>query len=253
MIEILSKFYESRPLTKEPGELAPFEWYSLQHKTAPFHLAPYFHMLEEHTREIANSVNEFNRYIVNLETWKNVIQSLDNESKNEAIVEWIHPFATLAINIVYVIRSRFIYSIAHLCHQANRVKMCENWTDDFPIEEEVYFNVADEYCCSWRGYKKLKLALEKIGNTEFKKKTNNFRDKYHHRYSLHFEIGDSEFVKRKIVNGKVTYGLFGSTKPIMLSSLVPVLEKQYEYCRAAYSRYQELLNTQISIVEKSIL
>lgn len=246
MIEALKQFLDYRDAISTIDRFAPYKWYKLTNALA--WLFGYGQMLDEHSRELANSINEFRRYINNIDALKDIIDRCDDDTKWKMVVEFIAPFTTLAINMPYVIRYRFIYSICHLCHQSNLTKD-PNRIDKFPPEKDIDFAVADEYCSLWKGYKKLKKALEKINDKKFREITKDFRNKYNHRYSIKIEIGLTEFVKRVVKDdGKVIYG-FGYTKPLKIDQLLPVLKEQHSNCLDAFEQYQKLINEQISAFE----
>jgi hypothetical protein len=227
--------------------IAPYDWYKLPDKLSGFWM-PYGMMLDEHCRQIANSINELLRYIDSLEAWGDVIKDKNEDNEWEIIVEFIIPLATLTINMPYIVRSRFIYSVVHLCHQCNLTKDTK-WVDKLPEEDKIWFNAADEYCSRWQRYTKLKVALEKIANTQFDEDTKDFRNKYNHRYSLGIEFGMAEFIKRIVVDGMVSYAL-GDTAPLKIDQLLPVLKKQHANCLKAFEEYQNLVNEQISAIGK---
>jgi hypothetical protein len=250
LLDIYKKFLELRFREKGPGKLADYKWYSLP-ESLPLELMAYSQMLSEHSQELSNSINELYRFIVNLKTWDQILHNLDEDFKYRLIIEMIDPFATLSINLVYVIRSRFIYSTAHLCHQANMVKFRSKWKDDLPDDEEIYFQHADKVGSSWQEYSKLKLALEKVGNKKFTEATKDFRNKYNHRYSPSIEIGHTEFIKRKVGVGQVSYGM-GHTEPLKLAFLVPLLSEQYVLFLRAYDYYKKLVFAHITVIEKGL-
>jgi len=222
--------------------MAPYNWFKLQDKLSGFWM-PYGTMLDEHCMGIANSINELLRYICDLEAWGGVIKDHDEDSKFEIIVEFISPIATLAINMPYVVRSRFIYSIVHLCHQCNRTKDA-NWVDKLPEENEIWMNMTGKHCSKWKEYAELKAALKKIANEQFNKDTNDFRNKYNHRYSLGIEFGITELVKRREDIGRINYTI-GQTNPLKIAQLLPILNDQHNKCILAFKKYQELVNEQI--------
>lgn len=250
LLTTYEKFLNLRFEAKGPGELADYNWYSLP-DTLPFEFMPYSQMLADHSREVANSINELYRYVVNIQVWEQIFKEVNEELKHELIIEMVDPFATLAINLIYIIKSRFIFSIAHLCHQANMFKFKTKWKDNLPNDEEIYFKHADETGSSWRSYKKLKLSLEKTGNKQFTKSTSNFRNKYNHRYSPRIEIGHTGFVKRKRSETKISYG-FGPTEPLTLSKLTPILSEQYTLYLQVYSCYKKLIFDHLTLFEESL-
>lgn len=246
LLESYRQFLDSRAtllMQANPDKIAEYHWYEFPNNL-PLWMA-YMFMLEEHSIGISNDINDFMRYIDNLEAWENVIKGKDDKAKMEIIVEFISPIATLAINMPNVIHSRFIYSIVHLSHQCNLTKGIK-WTTDYPIERVIKFKTAKKYCSNWEGYDNLKKALEKIADKDYQIDTKNFRNKYNHRYSLGIEFGMAEFIKRIAVEGKgLRYGL-GYTQPLKVEQLIPTLTKQHEYCLNALKEYQKLVKEQIS-------
>lgn len=234
------EYLETRKSISHVGELAPYEWSNLPKKLPVSYMA-YSQMLDEHSRELANSINQIRRLIAVLESWNSVISVIETKEKYDLILEFIDAPATIALNFPYVVRSRFIYSIAHLCHQANRSKDVD-WVDDLSMDSEIYFEDADKCGSKWKSYGKLKLAIEKIGNKAYQKETFDFRNKYNHRYSPKIEIGLTGLVSRIVGDdGAVSYGL-GYTEPLKVSDIVQVLKKQHEYCSKAFVHYQKLVN-----------
>jgi hypothetical protein len=246
MIEAMKKFIDYRDMKTTIDRFAPYGWYKPPVALAWF--IGYTWMLDEHSREIANSINELSRYIRNIEALNIIIEGCDDDTRAKMVVEFIAPFTTLAINMPYVISYRLIYSISHLCHQSNLTKDPKR-IDKFPLEKDIDFGVADQYCSLWKCYKKLKIALEKINDNKFKQITKDFRNKYNHRYSINIEIGLTEFVKRVVKDdGKVIYR-FGYTEPLKIDRLLPALKEQHANCLDAFGQYQKLINEQISALE----
>lgn len=229
------------------GRIAPHNKYEFQN-ALPGLLLPYCTMLDEHHTELSNSINTFLRYIYNIESWKCVIDGCENNLKWNILIEFVIPFTTLAINMPYVIRNRFIYSISHLCHQSNLIKKSK-WIDDFPLEMDINFGVADKYCSCWKNYNVLKRLLENINNKEYQDITKEFRNKYNHRYPIRIEIGLTEFVKRRVGNnGSVHYAL-GYTRPLEIDQLLPALNAQHKNCLDTFEQYQKLIHEQSSQLE----
>jgi len=177
-----------------PNKGAPYKWYKFPDKLSPLWIA-FTNMLEEHAIGISNSINEFLRYINSLEAWGNIIKNKEKNDKLEIIIEFIIPIATLVLNMPFVIRERLIYSAVHLSHQSNYTKGI-NWGNEDVIENEISFNVADKICFRWNAYYKLKKSLEIIASNKYREDTKDFRNKYHHRYSLGIELGNTEFIKK---------------------------------------------------------
>lgn len=252
MLDTYRKFIEKREEVDSTMEIAPYNWFEFPESISSEWLA-YSQMLNEHARELSNSLNELNRYVENLKAWCEILDDMgdDDQKKYQVIFEFVSPIATLAINFPYVIRSRFFYSIAHLCHQANRLKQT-SWSDDLPTDTNIYQEHTDDVGRHWgRKYSKLKLALEKVCNKTYQDETLNFRNKYNHRYSPRIEIGITNLVTRNLdKQGNVSYGI-GGVGPLKLQTIVPLLEEQHAAIMKAFSLYQTLINEQIKLIKTS--
>lgn len=231
--------------------LAPYDWDQL-HDSISSEWIAYSQYMSEHNRELANVINDFRRYLTSLSAWRNVLEDTDDEQEKYNIVtEYVSPLATLTLTLPYVIRSRFIFSSAHLSHQANKLKQ-DIWVDDLPIDSKIYFEDTDKYSKAWKRYPKFKLALEKIANQKYNEATHDFRNQYNHRYSPHIEFGLTGLVRRTVNKaGGVRYS-FGETAPLMLQDIIPLLEKQHTGCILAFEKYQDLINEQVIEINNAI-
>lgn len=231
-----------RILKKNPfnGKFMEYNWGELP-EIVDVMWMPYIQMFNEFSRELANVVNEFTRYTHQLAAWRDLLAPLDDRKKMNAILEFINPVATVAINLPYVIRSRFIFATAHLSHQANRAKLGTAWEDTFPLDAEVFFDAADAHAKGWRRYKTLKKRMEGIGAKGYKQATNDFRNAYNHRFSPRIEVGITQVVTRHAKpDGSVSYG-FGGVYPLPLTSIVTLLEAQCQYCYQTFEAFKLLI------------
>ncbi len=202
----------------------------------------YSWMLDEFGRELANTVNGFTNDVHSLTAWSTVVEPLTQQSQLEANREFIDKLATTAVNLPYVVKGRFAFAAAHLCHQANMLKFPATWRDDLPLDCEIYPHVADSYGKSWKGYKRLKRALDAIGARAFRDGTGDFRHAYNHRFSPRFVVGMTQFVTRTVnaSTGRVRYG-FGGRCPLDLAKIVKLLEQEQMRFYAAFESFQELV------------
>jgi hypothetical protein len=228
-------------------EVAPYDWLNYP-DSMPATFMAYFEMLGEHSRELANIINHLARLLRDLNAWEIRLSTIEKiEDRYELIVELIDAPATLALNLPYVIRSRFTYSIAHLSHQANQVRLLD-WKDDLRLDRELSFEDADQRSKGWTSYKPLKLALEKIANRTHRQNTNDFRNAFHHRYSQRIEVGMTNLVTRNIgEDGSVRYGI-GGMQPLKLATIYSELKSQHSLCLEAFSAYQKMVKEQIEEV-----
>ncbi|WP_406626406.1 hypothetical protein [Acidovorax sp. SDU_ACID1] len=95
------------------GKYMPYEWGSLPPKL-PFSWAAYSGMFQEFSQELANIVNDLTRYTHQLKGWRDLVHAFNDKARMDVAIEFIEPLGTLALNLPYVIRSRFIFAAAHL-------------------------------------------------------------------------------------------------------------------------------------------
>lgn len=210
--------------------------------TLPFTWAAYAEMFKEFSQELANIINDLTRYAHQLAAWREVVDKLGERGKLDVAIEFVEPLGTVALNLPYVIRSRFIFAAAHLCHQAGMTQVAKGWNDDLPLDDEIYFAQADKAGALWKSYAKFKVKLERIGDKTYQAKTRNFRNTYNHRFSPRIVMGQTNFVTRQIdpATKSVSYG-FGGTEPLTLKLVVESLEQQCKYCYAAFEAFQKLV------------
>jgi hypothetical protein len=254
-IKLYGKYQEAAKTTPFDGRYMDYEWNELP-KTLDLTWMAYSMMFCEFSHELANSLNQLTNYAHSLKAWNVVISSLDDEEKLDAKVKFIDAIATISLNLPYVIRSRFIFAGAHLCHQANRSRNRKAWQDDLPLDDEIYFSEADKYGDGWRCYKQFKRRIEKIGNKAYQTAAHDFRNAYNHRFSPQVVIGLTGFVTRQIdTAGKVSYR-FGYTPALTLDVVVTLLREQCSSGYAAFEGFRNLVREHAASIpaasEKSV-
>lgn len=226
------------------GKFMPYGWGALP-QTLPFEWMPYAEMFKEFSQELANAINDLTRYTHQLAAWRDVVDKLADDGKFNVAHEFVDPLATIALNLPYVIRSRFIFAAAHLSHQAGRTKVAKGWKDDLALDDEIYFSQAEMVGGPWKTWSKLKTKLERIGDKTYQAKTKNFRNTYNHRFSPRVVFGQTNMVTRKVdpKTKQVSYG-FGGTEPLTLTLVVELLEEQCQTCYKAFEAFQRLVQEQ---------
>ena len=231
------------------GRFMPYGWDELPSSLSATWMA-YSQMLREFSTELANVINDFTRAVHRLRAWSFVVAPLSDEQKLNATHEFVDTLATNAVNLPYVIRSRFAFAAAHLCHQANMTKDLGGWKDDLPLDGEIWLNTADKYGKEWAGYIPLKLCLEGMGARTFKDATGDFRNAYNHRFSPRFVVGMTGLVSRIVDthSGRVCYG-FGGREPLDLAEVADLLTVERDRCYAAFTAFQNLVGEQVAAIE----
>ena len=205
----------------------------------------YCETLKDLSRQLANDINHLWRDITKLEAWSEIISHYDEKEKLYLLVEFIETLAIVALNLPYAIRSRFIFSLSHICHQANRIKNSD-WKDDLSNDRSINFKTMDSKCVGWKTYNNFKLRFSQIADDKFEENTSEFRHRFHHRIPVSVELGLTGLISRqKNQNGQVGYSI-GGTRPLSLKKLVPILKDQYTKIVKCFEEYQILVTDQLN-------
>jgi hypothetical protein len=179
---------------------------------------------------------------------------MTDHEKLDATHEFIDPIATIGLNLPYVIRSRFIFAAAHLSHQANRSREGASWRDEFPLDNEVYFDAADKFFASWRTYTAFKRCVETFGNKEYQTATRDFRNAYNHRFSPRFVIGITRIVTREAdLHAKSVSYSYGGVPALNLDFVARLMDEQYRLGLDAFHSFQALVREHEASITKDII
>jgi len=251
--EFLSKTYndylEVRKGIRLPIPPAPYDWVDMPDPLSSTWIA-YSFMSQEFAREISNSINELSRLVRSLDAWERVIEPLGIEAKNRVAREFVDPIATVAANLPYVIKSRFIFACVHLCHQANLTKLKEKWADDLELDTQIEYNKFDSRYGVWSGYKAMNECLQKLGSNSFYSNLHDFRNAYNHRFSLKFVVGLTQAaVRHRKGDGKVYYTL-GGVEPLQLKVVAQHLKDQLVVSHDTLKAFQILVGEHTSAIKQ---
>ncbi len=229
-----------RALKAEPftGCFMPYGWSPLPDRLGAQWLA-YSEMLGEFSRGLANVINDLTHAERRLRAWAQVVAPLSDRAKLNATHEFIDPVAIVAVNLPYVIRARFAFAAAHLCHQANQVRV-EDWQDDLPLDSELTSNQAGRVGRPWKRYGRLQKALDVINGADYVEATRNFRNVYTHRLEPRFVIGITGVVTRRPKPGGAIYEI-GGQPALDLSEVAAALVVQRDRCYAAFENFRALV------------
>lgn len=249
-VELYAKFRETLNAAPATGKVMPYRWTRLP---SPLSVAwlPYSQMIAEFASELSNSINELTRNVDRLRAWAAVVAPLSDDEKLTAVAEFINPLATVSANLPYVIRSRFFFATAHLCHQANRCLEGPSWEDNLPLDDKIYQNQADQYGKGWPAYQQLKLSLEPVASKAYNDAVHDFRHSYNHRFSPRFVVGITGLVRREVSprTGEVGYAV-GGLPPLDLHDVADTLSGQRDLLYVAFDAFQALVREHEAAIAK---
>lgn len=236
--ELYNDYVATFTASPRDGTFVTYDWGNLP-STLDVPWMAYSQMFDEFSREIANSINQLVNYTHRLKAWSVVMRPLNTEETLAVLSEFVEPLATVALNLPYVIKSRFVFASAHLGHQANRLLDGPDWKDDLPLDGEINFNIASARARRWRRFKRLKLRVEALAAQNYRDASSDFRNKYNHRISPRIVIGLTGMVTRAThpTTGATYYG-FGETPPMAIDTIVSILNEQCSLCGAAFEAFK---------------
>jgi hypothetical protein len=235
----------SRP---HSGRFLPYDWDALPESLDARWLA-YSQMLSEFSRELANVINDLTNYVPRLEAWSEVVRALSNEEKLTACREFIDPLATVAVGLPYAIKARFVFAIAHLCHQANRARQGQDWQDNLTWDGDIKMDAAETLGSNWPSFKRLKARLDTVNGKAFRQATHDFRNAYNHRLSPRFVIGMTQMITRHVDpnTNSVFYG-FGGMEALDLAEVSALLAAQRDNCYGVFEAFQALVQEHVTVI-----
>jgi hypothetical protein len=229
------------------GRMMPYHWSQLPHQLSAAWM-PYGMMLDEFAQDLANAINDLTHREHRLRAWAEVLRDETPEGKLEAHHALVDDVAVVGLNLPYVIKSRFLFAAAHLCHQAN--KALGPWQDDLPMDRDVWMEAADKVGQPWKKYGKLKARMQVISGADYRQATANFRDLYNHRFAPRVSVGETQFVTRNVgERGTVSYAL-GSQPPLELADVAAALRVQRDRAYSAFDVFQTLVKEHATAIAK---
>lgn len=233
------------------GKLAPYRHIDIPNELPPI----YYDFLQEQAQTLANEINHFCIGLTQLNAWDIVLKQCDLKEKHILLSEFIENTAIVCTSYPTVIRSRFLFSVSHLSHQAN-LATNSNWKEkELPDDRKIDWKTMNKVAAAWSHFNSFLIELEKLGNNQYDQSTKQFRNKYHHRYPPRFILGATGFVSRTIYKDdhtetKYTYSLGGCIEPLQLTDILPILLEQHRISLICFERYSDLVREQISAIHE---
>jgi len=251
--DFLVRMYQAYLSEREDNDIGlpcmPYSWAGIPETIDSAWMA-FAEFIKEYSSELANEVNSFRTYIQNLSAWGRILEGCTDNEKFSILSEFVEPMAICALNHPYSVRSRFIYAVSHISHQANKSKD-DDWKDDIKTDASINFNEMKRMGSRWESFGYFKKSLSGVNNENYTDKLLNYRNKFNHRFPPLIELGLSGFVTRvKAEDGKVRYG-FGYTDPILISDALPMLIEQHASMSQCFDAFKSLVTEQVHHVFKT--
>ena len=176
-------------------------------------------MAVQRTREL---ISELNRFLINIhhaDCWVRSVNGYGEDDRSSIIWEFAEPLLELSVGRPYSVKNQFVYTTAHLLHQANSQKR-RNWKDHLPADKGLSYKVLENLGRDWATFPHFLKALGHLNDLPFTSATRNFRNLIQHQFRVHFDLGLTPCIERTETDAGVTY-VFGAILPLELEKLIP--------------------------------
>lgn len=243
--QVRNEIYESDSLA-----LAPYN-HIVPRTKIPISWATHHEMVLEYLRTLANELNGFRRRISQLQAWRRVLPTFDFHEQMFLHIEIVDSVALSAASTPYALRSRLIFSAAHLSHQANLITDAEWQESRLPMDGYIDYKAFKACASRWCSHSELDSELGRLASGTIVDATGDFRNSYNHRLPLSLAHGISRTVQRsKNETGGWSYE-FGGSPAVPLGVLCEALSEQHGYGLAGFFALSRMIEEQLSAIYSS--
>ena len=231
--------------SEDSQNFADFHWYDTPNSVDGSWFI-YYQMLGDFSVTLANGVNLFGYNCKKIKAWASVLDNCDQDLKDRILLEFVEPICSLALNLPYAIKQRYIFAVSHLCHQANRA-IFQVWRDDLVADGSINFQTAKHMARKWNSAAEFFKEISGLFDKNHEAKTNEFRHSFNHRMPSQQIIGYSAFVRRVIKEKGVQYD-FGQYPPLNLFMVSHELNSQFINQLKVMEAFKALVFEQLKVI-----
>jgi len=254
-LEAHSKFYDQRQVIKMPNKYLTYEKYDIPSTYTSGGNWMIFHiMTSDFVRTLLNEINLFHSTLIDLNAWEEVLRDYSDDMRFNILVEIFYPICIFALNIPNAIKNRFVYVSVHLLRETatllNRNIECIDFS-----ERKISFKLLEKIKClftrhEWKSVEPFLKVLSGLHGEQFRKDSDDFRHRYHHRIPPQIEIGISSLVTTKRTKGGfIEYSVDGKeASPI--KKILSSLTSEHLTCIEAFEAFWVMLNELLEIWKK---
>lgn len=254
-IEFYKQFRKELRTAPLPG-IAP---YPRPFEGGKFHILamPFNTVAQDALREIANSINDFGRYIHYLHAWHVIFERVSEDDRYNLLLEHVRPYTVLCLGAPQALRGRLIYAATATSFHANRFL---TWPAGMPKWDDGHTSMKTAKATGekWSTWPALAAELNILGQDQLSEATDDFRNKHEHGHPRGIGIGHISTVRRVLNPEKVFDSLagqplsdkpreswsFGEQTPMQLADLLPLLEQEHATALRAFKAYLAMVEEQ---------
>ena len=243
-LELYAQFLTYRHQHSSPLAIVqPPDLHSGRPMTGP--MIPFVESASDFLRELSNSINDFRRQVLTIESWGRVYDSCGNEDRLSILVEFIRPFGTLALSAPQAIRGRIVHAAAIGCSHANHVLNCANKALQWDGTGHLTMKVASRIGQPWASWKRLApLLSQKLASGSIYESTDDFRNQHEHGHPRNIGLGlTASVVVAEGDDGRRSWSI-GSREAIPIATVLEQTREQHAIAVEAYGLFCALAKEQ---------
>jgi hypothetical protein len=240
LTELYNRFQRER---RSLGEMYRGAYYCdfVDHGTYSGEAFPAVTTASEHIIAATNTVNRFCYDLHSLISWAEVFQTITEDEKFMALVEFVIPMTTQCLSAPYATKQMLIKSVCKISHQTNRF-CTQNWTDSaLKPDKKLDFNETTKLAQHFAAWPAMCSAFSLLNDEDFIMASDDYRNRFNHGFPRRIELGHTMIVERD--PDSAAYRI-SNAPPLHIADLVPVLAKQYEAALNCHRAYIELIREQ---------
>lgn len=236
-IELHKKFRKRRSSRKsvlcELLDYSQFEFPSNSYQ------ASFLMVVEDTKTSILEVLNWSNQFAITVEVtalWAQIVDEMnDVDLRLSLMTEIVAPIAFYALSFPAAIRGKIVFGVERMFRDTFDIKKKNNkkWEDHQLLESNTDLLIPSVEIIGARSeYNKLVQAVAEIDAEDFRKVTDNYRNRANHQITPCLEIGE-RLVFQEFADKKSKGYSFGIEKSLKLSDLIDPLIEQQQRCRTA--------------------
>jgi hypothetical protein len=206
------------------------------------------------TRALTNDINRLAVCIHKLFLWNQVFEKFPSEHHFALEYEFSDAEFRYALNLPSILKDKFVFTITHLSHQANRTSV--DWKDDLKLDHQIDEKEMKRVANRWPSFQPFYDSLQTLAPEHFK---SMYRNREHHQIPPNLGWGHSQTVFRikqdahrfekqddgafqeVFDQGKVIGYVFGALNPLTIQHTLPLLRSQHDLSVIVFDKYWNLV------------
>lgn len=206
-----------------------------------------FMMVVEDTKtsilEVVNWSNQFAIKIEETKLWAQIVdETPDVGLRLSLMTEIVYPIAFYTLSFPAAIKGKIVFGAERMFRDTFDIRQKNNkeWEDHQLLERNIDLLIPSVKIIGARSeYNKLVQAVREIDGEEFRRATDNYRNRANHQITPYLEIGERLVFKKFADNESKGYS-FGIEKALKLNELIDPLIGQHQRCRKAIDNFWAL-------------